>query len=52
LASKLSHSNAKVQLVIRDDLDHQLDDSAARTAMLRKIDASCARVARPMSAAP
>jgi len=39
MASKLSHSNAKVQLVTRDDLDHQLDDSAARTAMLRKIDA-------------
>lgn len=39
MASKLSHSNAKVQLVTWDDLDHQLEDSAARTSMLRKIDA-------------
>ncbi|GAC1692717.1 MAG: S9 family peptidase [Steroidobacteraceae bacterium] len=39
MAARLSAAGAKNELVTWDELDHQLDDSAARTQMLRKSDA-------------
>jgi dipeptidyl aminopeptidase/acylaminoacyl peptidase len=39
MAARLHEAGAKCELVTWDDLDHQLDDSAARTQMLRKSDA-------------
>jgi dipeptidyl aminopeptidase/acylaminoacyl peptidase len=39
MAARLSEAGAKNELVTWDDLDHYLDDSAARTQMLRKSDA-------------
>jgi acetyl esterase/lipase len=39
MASSLQSAGVKHELVTWDDLDHQLDDSSARTYMLRKSDA-------------
>jgi len=39
MASRLKDAGAKVELVTWDGLDHYLDDSAARSEMLRKSDA-------------
>jgi dipeptidyl aminopeptidase/acylaminoacyl peptidase len=39
MASRLQSAGVKHELVTWDDLDHQLEDSAARTEMLRKSDA-------------
>jgi dipeptidyl aminopeptidase/acylaminoacyl peptidase len=39
MASRLESAGVKHELVTWDDLDHHLDDSAARTEMLRKSDA-------------
>jgi len=39
MASRLESAGVKHELVTWDDLDHQLEDSAARTEMLRKSDA-------------
>jgi dipeptidyl aminopeptidase/acylaminoacyl peptidase len=36
MASRLTSAGARCELVTWDDLDHQLDDSEARTKMLRK----------------
>ena len=38
MASKLKSAGAQVELVTFEDLDHQLDDSDARTQMLRRSD--------------
>jgi dipeptidyl aminopeptidase/acylaminoacyl peptidase len=39
MASRLESAGVKHELVTWDDLDHHLDDSAARTEMLRRSDA-------------
>jgi dipeptidyl aminopeptidase/acylaminoacyl peptidase len=39
MAASLKGAGVKYELVTWDDLDHQLDDSGARTEMLRKSDA-------------
>lgn len=39
MAAALSSSHGRCELVTFEDLDHQLDDSAARAQMLRKTDA-------------
>jgi dienelactone hydrolase len=39
MASRLTAAGDRCELVTWDDLDHYLDDSSARTAMLRKADA-------------
>ena len=39
MAAALGASHARCELVTFEDLDHQLDDSAARGQMLRKSDA-------------
>jgi dipeptidyl aminopeptidase/acylaminoacyl peptidase len=51
MAARLSQAGAKSELVTWDDLDHQLDDSTARTQMLRKSD-SFLRQALGITAAP
>jgi dipeptidyl aminopeptidase/acylaminoacyl peptidase len=51
MATRLSEAGAKSELVTWDDLDHQLDDSTARTQMLRKSD-SFLRQTLGMTAAP
>jgi dipeptidyl aminopeptidase/acylaminoacyl peptidase len=38
MAARLRSAGANCELVTWDELDHYLDDSAARTQMLRKID--------------
>jgi dipeptidyl aminopeptidase/acylaminoacyl peptidase len=38
MAARLKSAGAKYELVTWDDLDHQLEDSAARTEILRKSD--------------
>jgi acetyl esterase/lipase len=38
MAARLKSAGVKCELVTWDELDHQLDDSAARTEMLRKSD--------------
>jgi dipeptidyl aminopeptidase/acylaminoacyl peptidase len=38
MAARLTKAGDKCELVTWDDLDHQLDDSRARTEMLRKSD--------------
>jgi dipeptidyl aminopeptidase/acylaminoacyl peptidase len=39
MAKSLASAGVPHELVTWDDLDHQLDDSSARTEMLRKSDA-------------
>ena len=39
MAARLNAAGAKSELVTWDELDHQLDDSNARTQMLRQSDA-------------
>jgi dipeptidyl aminopeptidase/acylaminoacyl peptidase len=39
LAARLTAAGDKCELVTWEDLDHHLDDSGARTEMLRKSDA-------------
>jgi len=39
MAAGLTAAGVKNELVTWDDLDHQLDDSTARTQMLRQSDA-------------
>jgi acetyl esterase/lipase len=39
MAERLASAGAKGQLIVWDNLDHQLEDSAARTELLRKSDA-------------
>lgn len=39
MAARLQAAGGKCDLVTWDDLDHQLDDSTARTQMLRQSDA-------------
>jgi dipeptidyl aminopeptidase/acylaminoacyl peptidase len=38
MATRLTAAGAKCELVTWPDLDHQLEDSAARAQMLRKSD--------------
>jgi dipeptidyl aminopeptidase/acylaminoacyl peptidase len=44
MAARLKAAGAKCELVTWDDLDHQLEDSAARAQLLRKSDEFLRRV--------
>jgi hypothetical protein len=44
MAARLKAVGAKCELVTWDDLDHQLEDSAARAQLLRKSDEFLRRV--------
>jgi dipeptidyl aminopeptidase/acylaminoacyl peptidase len=44
MSDRLKAAGAKCELVTWDDLDHQLEDSAARAQLLRKSDEFLRRV--------